>query len=169
MTDDPKYPHLAADYTQHEGYVPDGNNPAANRPPGSAPIYFYAIYDHTKPEPVQVTGWIYCGSPKDDPNYFELTSDEWAIRDVQNSAVQDGKLIFRNISGQNMGEPVIAPLNVKAQRQLKRVASYTWEQWGQIGEDVPAEWVTYIKALKAIANGQDTTSTTLPTPPAEME
>ena len=64
--------------------------------------------------------------------------------------------------------PPPIPLSVQAQTQLDIVTGPR----GQIircvaaGVAVTSAWTTYVAALRAIANGTDTTSTVLPTQPA---
>ncbi|MFT8850177.1 hypothetical protein [Acetobacter orientalis] len=62
--------------------------------------------------------------------------------------------------------PPAIPLNVQAGALLKTQQSYVMQNYAIYGDDTPPEWLTYLKALRAIANGTDTTSTTLPTAPA---
>jgi len=56
----------------------------------------------------------------------------------------------------------------QAMRELNHVTgpSGTIIRCVAAGIAVPAAWKTYVQALRAIANGTDTTSTTLPTRPA---
>jgi hypothetical protein len=64
--------------------------------------------------------------------------------------------------------PVVIPLAQQALMQLNIVTGVS----GQVmrcmaaGVAVPAAWITYIAALRAIANGTDTKSTALPATPA---
>ena len=53
----------------------------------------------------------------------------------------------------------------KATSALSSAKSYTKSEYTDYGDDIPDSWKTYLKALRDIANGTDTTSTTLPTAP----
>ncbi|WP_308719015.1 hypothetical protein [Komagataeibacter xylinus] len=66
--------------------------------------------------------------------------------------------------------PVAATVSLatQAKNALTAAASATWEAYGMYGETTPADVVTYLKALQAIANGTDTTSTALPAAPTDL-
>jgi len=59
-------------------------------------------------------------------------------------------------------------LSAQAMQELNKITgpSGTIIRCVAAGIAVPAAWKTYVQALRAIANGTDTTSTTLPTRPA---
>lgn len=59
-----------------------------------------------------------------------------------------------------------ASLASQAASALVTARVYVMNNFYLLAETPTAEWVTYQKALIAIANGTDTTSTTLPTAPA---
>ncbi|MFT8644546.1 tail fiber assembly protein [Gluconacetobacter sp.] len=62
--------------------------------------------------------------------------------------------------------PVVAiPLVRLAQQALASARATLWADYGSLGAAVPAEWVTYQRALLAIVSGTDTTSTALPSAP----
>lgn len=60
---------------------------------------------------------------------------------------------------------VVIPLKTQAETALTSARTYVYNNYGILNEATPDTWVTYLKALMAIANGTDTTSTTLPTEP----
>jgi hypothetical protein len=66
--------------------------------------------------------------------------------------------------------PAMVPISLsqQAQAELDRVTGPrgTIIRCAAAGLSVPVEWTAYVKALRAIANGTDTTSTGLPTKPA---
>ncbi|BAK83977.1 hypothetical protein [Komagataeibacter medellinensis] len=62
----------------------------------------------------------------------------------------------------------VVPLKTQAQDALTSAASATWQAYGMYGESTPADIVAYLKALQAIANGSDVTSTMLPVAPADL-
>ena len=60
--------------------------------------------------------------------------------------------------------PVI-PLKTQATSALSTARTYVYNNYGILNEATPDAWVAYLKALMAIANGTDTTSTALPSAP----
>ncbi|MCI1437044.1 MAG: hypothetical protein LKI03_06265 [Acetobacter indonesiensis] len=54
----------------------------------------------------------------------------------------------------------------QASAALSTARTYVGNTYTMLNEATPTEWVAYLKALMAIANGTDTTSTTLPSAPA---
>lgn len=64
--------------------------------------------------------------------------------------------------------PVIpVPLSVQAQSLLQTQQTYVMQTYTLYGDVTPPDWLSYLKALRAIANGTDTTSIVLPTEPAK--
>lgn len=59
----------------------------------------------------------------------------------------------------------IPTLADKAASALSSAKSYTQSEYTDYGDDIPDSWKAYLKALRDIANGTDTASTTLPTAP----
>lgn len=59
----------------------------------------------------------------------------------------------------------VVPLKTKAQIALAKARTYVSNNYMMLNEPTPDDWVAYLKALMAIANGTDTTSTALPTAP----
>ncbi|WP_216657704.1 tail fiber assembly protein [Gluconacetobacter entanii] len=62
--------------------------------------------------------------------------------------------------------PRVIPLTTQAASALAQAQQTVWAEYGSLGQAVPAAWVTYQTALRAIVNGTDTTSTTLPAAPS---
>ncbi|GAB6854157.1 hypothetical protein [Asaia astilbis] len=56
-------------------------------------------------------------------------------------------------------------LQEQALTALISARDYVYNNYGILNEPTPDAWVSYLKALMAIANGSDTTSTTLPQAP----
>lgn len=98
------------------------------------------------------------------PSASELTPvpvDLWGSRNGYYKIV-NGKLV-------NYIPPTQAiPLKTQATAELATARTYVYNNYGILNEDTPTEWVTYIKALMAISNGTDTTSTALPTQPTDV-
>ena len=63
-------------------------------------------------------------------------------------------------------QPPALPLKTQAQTMLRTQQTYVMQTYTLYGDDTPPDWLSYLKTLRAIANGTDTTSTILPTPPA---
>lgn len=61
---------------------------------------------------------------------------------------------------------LVIPLKDQAATALASARTYVNNTYTMLNEATPDAWVTYLKALMAIANGTDTTSTALPTAPA---
>lgn len=62
--------------------------------------------------------------------------------------------------------PVVVPtLAEQAAAALNTARTAAYNNYGILNEATPDAWVTYLKALMAIANGTDTTSTALPSQP----
>lgn len=57
-------------------------------------------------------------------------------------------------------------LSERAGFVLTTARTYVSNNYTMLNEATPDVWVVYLKALMAIANGSDTTSTTLPAEPA---
>lgn len=89
-----------------------------------------------------------------------LTLDQWNARGTTNQVVKSGQVVTEIPSA-----PVI-PLITQAATALSIARAYVMNNYYLLGESVPAEWIAYQKALIAISNGTDTTSTTLPLAPA---
>lgn len=62
----------------------------------------------------------------------------------------------------------VVPLKTRAATALASARTYVNNNYTILNEPTPTEWVTYLKALMAIANGTDTTSTVLPTAPTAI-
>ena len=65
-------------------------------------------------------------------------------------------------------EPVI-PLTVQAQAALNSARTQVYNNYASLNEPTPQPWVDYMKALIAIVNGTDKTSTKLPAAPSSAE
>jgi hypothetical protein len=61
---------------------------------------------------------------------------------------------------------LVIPLKDQAATALAAARTYVNNTYTMLNEATPDAWVTYLKALMAIASGADTTSTALPTEPA---
>lgn len=134
------------------------------------PDRYYAAYDTTAPQPTSVTGWYDTGSMSSlaavppAASLIPLSAADWAnttsFRLPSGRGVLNGKII-------DYTAPVLpVPLSTQAQNALVEARQTVWGNYGALNEPTPEAWVTYLKALRAIAEGEDTTSTTLPEGPA---
>lgn len=85
----------------------------------------------------------------------EVVSEQGAGSVIDLSAVTDSS---------DYTAPV--PLSAQAASALATARTYVSNNYTMLNEATPDAWVTYLKALMAIAGGTDTTSTALPTAPA---
>ncbi|WP_264801928.1 hypothetical protein [Acetobacter nitrogenifigens] len=60
----------------------------------------------------------------------------------------------------------LVPPAIRAGFALTAAQNTVWAEYGSLGDAVPGAWISYQKALKAIVDGSDTASTTLPASPA---
>lgn len=129
---------------------------------------YYAMYDTAAKQPTPITGWIdislFTTIPDWLPNeasLIALTDDEWSTRQSTGQGISAGKVV-----SYTPPIPVIS-LVTQASAALASARTYVYNNYGILNEDTPSDWVTYIKALMAISNGTDTTSTILPIQPAD--
>ena len=111
-----------------------------------------------------VVGWvdvaIFSAAPSWLPvaaDMIALTPDEWAARKLVNQIVVDGAV--------STYTPPALTLAAQATAALSTARTTVYNNYGILNEATPDVWVTYLKALMAIANGADTTSTALPAEP----
>ncbi|MEW9272996.1 hypothetical protein [Gluconobacter oxydans] len=128
------------------------------------PARYYAQYDHTAAQPAPVKGWFDVWGMSDlssipaASDLVALTEVQWNARTPTGLGVQDGAIVSY--------DPPQPTLAMQAKSALVQAQATTWAKFGSLGQTVTAAWVTYQKALSAIADGSDTTSTVLPTPPS---
>lgn len=133
------------------------------------PNRYYVAYDTTAPQPTAVTFW-YDTWDMSSVSAVPAASDMIAVSETDwnntttfrlpiGKGVKDGKIIDYT------PPPTPIPLKTQAQSALTTARTYVSNNYTMLNEATPDEWVTYLKALMAIANGTDTTSNTLPTVP----
>ncbi|GCE89359.1 hypothetical protein MSKU15_0960 [Komagataeibacter diospyri] len=126
------------------------------------PARYYAQYD---PATRRVTGWHdtwALSSVAHVPpasGMHPVTPEDWTSlpRHLSHRIGEDG-VIVRHVH--------VIPLPMHARRALADARRHVWNEYGALGETVPAEWIAYQKALLAIRDGADATSAVLPPPPA---
>ena len=134
------------------------------------PDRYYASYDTTASQPTPVTGWYDTWDMSNVSNVpaatdmIPISESDWNNDDTFHLPVGRGVLNGKIIDYTPPPTPV--PLKTQVQSALAIARQTVWDEYGSINEPTPDAWVTYLKALMAIANGKDTTSTTLPTAPA---
>lgn len=134
------------------------------------PDRYYAAYDTTAPQPTPVTGWYDTGTMSSlaavppAASLIPVSPEDWAnttsFRLPSGRGVLNGKIIEYTAPVQP------EPLATQAQTALAAARQTVWGNYGALNEPTPEAWVAYLKALRALAEGQDTTSLTLPEAPA---
>lgn len=133
------------------------------------PNRYYAAYDTTASQPTPVTGW-YDTWDMSSVSAVPAASDMIAVSEADwnntttfrlpvGKGVKDGVIIDYT------APPTPIPLKTQAQSALTAARTYISNNFMMLNEPTPDDWVAYLKALMAIANGTDTTSTVLPTAP----
>lgn len=80
-----------------------------------------------------------------------------------NGAVIDLKMVA---SATTYAQQYTPTLSDEAYTALVAAKTYTQSEYTDFGDAIPDPWKTYLKALRDIANGTDTTSTALPAAPS---
>ncbi|MFT8368928.1 MAG: hypothetical protein ABF646_09265 [Acetobacter papayae] len=133
------------------------------------PARYYAGYDSTAAQPTPVTGWfdtwslISIATLAAASSMVAVSSADWAdtaFRLTLGKGVQSGGIVAYTPPA------ATATLAAQATTALAAARTYVYNNYGILNEATPDAWVAYLKALMAIANGTDTTSTALPTEPA---
>ncbi|WP_098049530.1 hypothetical protein [Gluconobacter oxydans] len=128
------------------------------------PARYYVSYDHSDTEPAPPTGW-YDMALYQSLDGFPMASDMVGLTADQWDGPRFGVGIANgHIVPYTPPMPVIS-LKEQASHALSLARSYIYSNYGILNEPTPDSWVTYLKALMAIQNGTDTTSTSLPAGP----
>ena len=114
-------------------------------------------------------GWIDISMFIDKPSWLPIasemipyTQEQWDSRLFVNQVIKDGVVVTET--------PIVppVPLPTQADDALKVARTYVTNYYILLGEAPSSDMIAYQKALIAISNGTDTTSTELPAKPAEM-
>ena len=134
------------------------------------PNRYYASYDTTASQPTPVTGWYdtwEMSSVSEVPaavDMIAISETDWnnttTFRLPVGKGVNSGEIIDYTAPATPL------PLKTQAQSALATARTYVSNNYTMLNEATPDAWVTYLKALMAIAAGTDTTSTVLPEQPA---
>lgn len=127
----------------------------------------YAYFNSALAGPSPVMGWYdsedfnaaaLAALPEKD--LLAVTDGQWTGRMTGQWTVSGGAL---TVCAPSIAAP---PLAQQAQAALAAARAYVQNTYLILNETTPDAWVTYIKALMAIAGGTDTVSTALPAKPA---
>lgn len=135
----------------------------------SYPARYYASYDTTTTQPTSVTGWYDTWNMSDVSNVpaaadmIPISEPDWNNDDTFRLPIGRGVINGKIIDYTPPPTPV--PLKTQAQSALVSARTYVNNNYTMLNEQTPDAWVTYLKALMAIANGTDTTITALPVAP----
>lgn len=133
------------------------------------PQRYYASYDTKALQPTPVTGWYDTwdmGSLASVPpaaSLIAISAEDWAnttsFRLPAGRGVLEGHIVDHR--------PPLQPLPLATQARTALIAARqtVWEEYGALNDPTPEAWVAYLKALRAIADGQDTGRATLPEAP----
>lgn len=94
---------------------------------------------------------------------FAMTAAQWVAKGGDTAS--RSMAVVNNELVDYVPTPAAIPLKTQAATALTAARTHVYNNYGILNEDTPDAWVTYLKALMAISNGTDTTSTTLPTAP----
>ena len=89
---------------------------------------------------------------------LDVTDEEWNTRPTVNPVLSSGKII--------QGPTPAIPLKEQAAAAMQKVQQQA-AMTSAMGETFGPEMQDHVRALRAILDGTDTTSTTLPTAPAD--
>ena len=128
------------------------------------PARYYASYDTGATGPTEVTGWYdvwgmssTAGVPAA-ADMLPLTANQWADRLPYGQGVHEGAIVSYTPAS-------TVTLADQAGAAYSAAVVTVQSEYGVLNEPTPDDWVAYLKALKAIRDGTDTTSTALPTAP----
>lgn len=134
------------------------------------PARYYASYDTTAAQPTIVSAWCDTWGMSDlavlatASDMIAVSATDWDSTTFclpNGKGVKDGAII-------DYEPPAPAvPMATQAASALTTARTYVNNNYTMLNEATPDAWVTYLKALMAIANGTDTTSTALPASPAQ--
>lgn len=90
-----------------------------------------------------------------------MSAQQWADSEMyryqSRLKIVDGDIVYKDAIPVTLASQASAALSVASSSVMQTYTIY--------GETTPDEWLTYLKILRAIANGTDTTSTALPAAP----
>ncbi|KXV49734.1 hypothetical protein AD945_03650 [Gluconobacter albidus] len=133
------------------------------------PARYYASYDTTAKQPTIVTGWYDTGDMSTLDN-VPPASDMIAVTEAQWNDPTFRLPVGKGVKNKKIVDytppAYVAPLTDQATTALANARTYVQNNYTMLNEATPDAWVTYLKALMAIANGTDTKSKTLPSVPS---
>lgn len=133
---------------------------------------YYASYDTTASQPTPVTGWYDTWGMSSIAKVpapsamIVVSADDWndteSFRLPTGKGVQNGEIIDYTPPA------VVVPLATQAQSEMSGWIAQQASMAAAMGETFTASMKAYVKAVRAIATGEDKTSTTLPTRPTDI-
>lgn len=132
---------------------------------------YYASYDTTAAQPTPVTGWYDTWGMSSIAKVpaasatIAVSAENW--NDTETFRLPAGKGVQAGAIVAYTAPPAPVPLATQAETALVSARTYVNNTYTMLNEATPDIWVTYLKALMAIAGGIDTTSTALPTRPTD--
>lgn len=137
----------------------ENNNESASNNVDTGPFYYVAI----DPGTGIVQGWYQLFTQATAANFRAIT-----LADYDRLPTLPGAKIDSTGTLVSYTPPaVVIPLKEQASTALQQARMAIYNNYGILGEPTPAAWITYLRALMAIANGTDTTSTALPAAPSD--
>ncbi|WP_086649246.1 hypothetical protein [Gluconobacter sp. DsW_056] len=132
------------------------------------PAQYYASYDTTATQPTIITGWYDTADMSsldnvpDAADMIPVTEEQWNDPTFRSPI---GKGVNKGVIVDYTAPAYVPPLADQATIALASARTYVQNNFVYLGEAPTQPWIDYQKALIAIANGTDTTSTTLPSAP----
>lgn len=131
------------------------------------PDQFYMVVDGDAPEPRPCRGWCepwIMGDRTQIPDRRHLVPVSIALwgerlKDTNAFEEYDGKVRKKS------EEAIEFPLADRAKAVLLGAQDYVMREYLAIGEEPPAQWIDYQKALRSIVSGENADATDLPPEP----
>ena len=127
------------------------------------PAQYYAVKTGETLGGYPLMGWVDVSLFQSAPDWLPAASAMIALTTKQWSARASDQILVNGAIEQYT--PPAITLTAQAATALSAARTTVYNNYGILNEATPGVWVTYLKALMAIANGTDTTSTALPRAP----
>ncbi|MDE7547899.1 hypothetical protein PY793_07850 [Acetobacter fabarum] len=127
------------------------------------PAQYYAVKTGETLGGYPLMGWVDVSLFQSAPDWLPAASAMIALTSQQWSARTSDQILVDGVI-EHYTPPAIT-LAAQAATALSAARTAVYNNYGILNEATPDAWVAYLKALMAIANGIDTTSTALPSAP----